>query len=290
MRKVLIIFFMMLLLTGCGHKKKPLGAISPSEIKPVKELYETGIGFLNKGKNTKCRTYLDQVVLREDSGEYKDLATIAIADSYFQEENVDGYAEAISRYRTFLAFKPAHEKADYCQFRIGESYFKQIAKSDRDQSMAQKAEEEFKKLIENYPNSPYVGEAKKRIEVIEEKLVAHDLTIGDYYFRQGDFSAATSRYEWVLDHYPDYWNRDLIEFKVGEAYFSATNYEKASIFFKQVIESNKNDKLAGKAHDYMNKIEKIKSGALKEKKIDEPTVGQVEKKGKKPWWKFWKRG
>jgi len=288
-KRAAILFAAILLvlsLTGC-HKQKGPKRAEPVELMTVTELYSKGEEFLKKGRTTSARKYFEQVTLREDAGDIKDKAMIAIADSYYEDDTVDAYSEAISRYNSFLAFHAMHPMAPYCQYRIGLCYFREMDRPDRDVMPAKSAKESFRRLIENYPNSEYVGDAKEKTAEVDNILAAHEIYVGDFYLKSGHSKSAKARYQQVLDSYPNYWNIPLVTFRLAEAERADGELEKARALYEKVVALNPGSQMAREARkniDSMGKKE-TKESRREKKKLDEP----LPPTRTKHWWQFWRR-
>jgi len=273
-------------LTACHRQRGPRMA-EPVELMTVSELYSKGEAFLKKGRTHTARKYFEQVTLREDAGELKDKATIAIADSYFEEETVDAYSEAISRYNSFLVFHAMHPMAPYCQYRIGLCFFREMDRPDRDVTPARSAKESFRRLIENYPSSEYVADAKEKSEEADNILAAHEIYIGDFYLRSGHFKSAKARYQQVLDTYPNYWNIPLVTFRLAEAEKEDGEFEKARVLYEKVISLNPDSQMARDAQKNIGTMgrKEAKESRRENQKLDEP----LPKMKTRHWWQFWRR-
>lgn len=284
---IALIVIVALFASGC-HKNKVPKRAAPVELMSVAEIYAKGEAAMKKNRTVTARKHFEQITLREDAGEFKDKALIAIADSFYQEKTIDAYAEAISRYHSFLAFHAMHPQAPYCQYKTGLCYFKEIDRPDRDVTPAKYAKESFKRLIENYPNSEFVKDAREKQSEVDNVLAAHEMYVGDFYLKQGHPKSAASRYEEVLKTYPNYWNLPLIYFRMGEALREDKNYERAGENYSKVISLDPDSELAKdsrKILDSMGKAEAKETGREK-KKLPEPLL-PTEKKRR--WWKFWSR-
>jgi outer membrane protein assembly factor BamD len=281
---LLLVLVMTLLFSGC-HKHRGPKRAEPVDLLSVPDIYSKGEACLKKGKTTTARKYFEQVTLREDAGEFKDKALISIADSFYDEDNISAYSEAISRYQTFLAFHAMHPTAPYCQYRIGLCYFKEIDRPDRDVTPAVSAKESFRRLIENYPNSEYVKDAKEKQNEVENILAAHEIYVGDFYLKQGHPKSAESRYQKVLDTYPNYWNLPLVTFRLAEAEREDKNYEKAKLNYEKVVSLSPDSQMAKDAKKTLESMGKKESRETRlEKKVLEAPLPKVKKKH---WWKFW---
>lgn len=279
-----------LVMVGCHHKRRQTAeGVAPKQVTSVATLYEKGQRALKKKKPATARRYFDQIVLREDAGEYKDKATLAIADAFMSEHTVEAYAEAISRYQSFLAFHPTHPQAPYCQYQIGQAYFEEIDTPDRDITAAIQAREAFRALTENYPDSRYAAEGKQRMAAVDDILAAHEIRIGDWYLKQGHPKGAIGRYRYVLDKYPTYWNLPLVYYRLGEALARDGQTKEAGLYFTRIVQEVPQTVLARDAQKRLDRLarQEAKGGKVRDAKVlKEPLV--KPKESKKHWWKFWK--
>lgn len=274
-----------LLFGGCHHRRPKEKA--PRELVPVAVLYEKGQHALQKNRPASARRYFDQIILREDAGEYKEKAEIATADAYMAEHTLESYAEAISRYQAFLAFHPTHPEAPYCQFRIGTAYLESVETPDRDMSSAHSARDAFQALVDNYPKSSYVDQAREKLTVIDNLLAAHEIKVGDFYLKNGHPKGAVARYRGVVEKYPSYWNLPLVYYRLGRALAADGQASEAALYYKRVVETVPGTHLARDAEKGLRSLNKAASRREKKELPKEPLL---PKEKRRPWWQFWKRG
>jgi outer membrane protein assembly factor BamD len=144
-------------------------------------------------------------------------ARLALGDSYFQEGGTGNYILAVSAYREFLTFFPSHPRSDYAQFQIAESFYKQKNGPDRDQTATEDALEEYKKLLDQYPGSAKAEEARARIKETRQSLARAEFLAGYFYQRTRQACrAAITRYEGILNDYPDYERLDDVLYRMSE--------------------------------------------------------------------------
>lgn len=82
-------------------------------------------------------------------------------------------------------------------------HYSQTRTLDRDQTETEKAIEQFRYLIENFPESPHAADAKTRVQPCQKKLADHEFYIGYFYFRTKKYRAALGRFEGILQKYPE---------------------------------------------------------------------------------------
>ena len=131
---------------------------------------------------------------------YEPLTIMKRAESFYAKKN---YIEAAGEYQRFLELHPLHRLANFAQFRLALSYFKQIHAIDRDSEPLQKAMLAFQKLVEIYPKSPYAVEAKDKLALCRERLARYQLYIGKFYYKKEAYPAAVYRFSKVTQEYGD---------------------------------------------------------------------------------------
>lgn len=119
--------------------------------------------------------------------------------------------EALAEAERFLRDYPRHEHAAYVQ------YVKGLINFDRDRGLAdslgfdttrrdtsnlRRSFDDFGLLIQRYPQSPYVGDARTRMIYLRNRLATHELTVVEYYMRRGAYVAAAKRAEQIVTQYP----------------------------------------------------------------------------------------
>lgn len=192
-------------------------------------IWEEGRKAAEKKQWENARQYFKRIVDGFPSSELGPAARLALADSYFEEGGAGNYILAVAAYREFLTFYPSHPRADYAQFQVGESFFKQRNSPDRDQTQTQDALVEFQRLLEIYPQSAYVELGRQRIAECRQGLARAEYMVGWFYQKtRKAWRASIARYEVVLDEFPDYARLDEVLFRLAECQsFMARNAEAA---------------------------------------------------------------
>ena len=78
-----------------------------------------------------------------------------------------------------------------------------IDRADRDPAKSREAFNDFRRLIQQYPNSKYAADARKRMLHIKERLARYEIAIARFYMRREAFVAAANRGRYVIEHFPD---------------------------------------------------------------------------------------
>src|SRR5207248_2325767 len=123
-----------------------------------------------KGRYTIARLTLNTLMNTYDTSEYMAKAKLAVADSWMREGSSTALAQAEAEYKDFELFYPNMEEAAEAQEKICEIHYKQMEKPDRDPHQAQRAEDECRNLLLQYPNSKFAPRAQQRLRNIQETL------------------------------------------------------------------------------------------------------------------------
>lgn len=207
------------LLTSCGfHKKKYDDPITKDTKQPDKVLFDRSINDIEHGRYEIARITLNTLINTYDQSEFLAKAKLAVADSWYREGGTASLAQAEAEYKDFILFYPTMEEAAESQQKICMIHYKQMEKVDRDQGQALRAEDECRQLIVQFPNSKYVDETKQLLRDIQEALAEGEYTVGNFYLKRGDNSAAANRLSHVVEQYPIYSKADLALWDMGQAY------------------------------------------------------------------------
>jgi outer membrane protein assembly factor BamD len=184
-----------LLLTGGCSWLRP----APTPILPADELYAIGENQLEKRTYEEARQSFRKIVERHPNSSYAPRARFLMGEAYYREAE---FAKAIKEFETFLAFYPRHQIADLVQYRLAMGYYDQLKPVEQDQMLTQKALEQFKKLVKEYPESRYATDGLAKIDICRGRLAQKELWVATYYFNQGNPGAARQRLELILKEYP----------------------------------------------------------------------------------------
>jgi outer membrane protein assembly factor BamD len=215
----------LLLLPACGGHQIDVETLSSASDQIV---WEAGEKAAAKKDWESARQYFKRLVDAFPQSEHQPDARIALADTYYEQGGTANYVLAVSSYREFLTLYPQHPRSDYAQFRAGESYFKQRNSPDRDQTATQQALEEYQRLLDVYPQSSLVEQARERIRTCRQELARSNYMVGYFYQRTRQaWRSAIGRYELILSEYPDYEKIDEVLYRLSECLANAGRYAEA---------------------------------------------------------------
>src|SRR5581483_3557102 len=184
----------------------PLGNVQSKQ--PDKELYDKAMVALKKGRYDVARLTLQTLLNTYPDSEYRMRAKLAVGDTWFKEGGAAGLTQAEAEYKDFITFFPNAPEAAEAQMKVGDIYYKQMEKPDRDFANTQHAEEEYRNMINQFPDSPLIPRAKQKLRDVQEVLAEREAQIGLYYESRENYPASIARLQTVVDTYPLYSKSD----------------------------------------------------------------------------------
>ena len=219
-RRVLLCVLMAsaIVFAGCTNKKSvnPIANINSKQ--PDKVLYDRAMDAMKHNKFDVARLSLQTLINTYPDSEYVARAKLAIGDSWYAEGGSAAMAQAESEYKDFITFFPNMTEASEAQMKIANIHYNEMEKPDRDFTHAKRAEEEYRQLIMQFPDSPLVPEAKKRLLSVQEVLAEREFMIAHFYYLRESWPAAIARFKTLTDTYPLYSGADEALYELGGAY------------------------------------------------------------------------
>src|SRR5208282_5574483 len=126
--------------------------------------------------------------------------------------------QAEIQYKDFRTFFPNMPEAAEAQLKVANIHYQEMEKPDRDFTHAMRAEEEYRALIMEYPDSKLVPLAKQRLREVQEVLAEREFEIGRFYYLRLAYPAAIARLKTLVDRYPLYSGADEALYLLGQSY------------------------------------------------------------------------
>src|ERR1700722_13248077 len=170
------------LTVGCTNKKSanPLANIGSKQ--PDKVLYDRAMDAMKHNRFDVARMTLQTLINTYPDSEFIARAKLSVADSWYAEGGSTARQQAEIEYKDFKTFFPNMPEAAEAQLKVANIHFEEMEKPDRDFTHAMRAEEEYRALIQEYPDSKLVPEAKQRLREVQEVLAEREYGIGKFYY------------------------------------------------------------------------------------------------------------
>ena len=195
-RRIPLIVVLGLLLVvdlACTNKKSvnPLADVGSKQ--PDKVLFDKAMDAMRHNRFDVARLTLQTLINTYPDSEYIARAKLAVGDSWYAEGGTAALAQAEQEYNDFEIFFPNMPEAAEAQLKIANIHYQQMEKPDRDYTHAKRAEDEYRKVILQYPDSKLVPEAKQRLLEVQEVLAEREFGIGRFYYLRRVVSRLRSR-------------------------------------------------------------------------------------------------
>jgi outer membrane protein assembly factor BamD len=219
-RKILVFAVLasaMLVSSGCHHKvQNPLANIDSKQ--PDKGLFDRAMDSMRHAHYQEARTLLETLINTYPDSEYIARAKLALGDAWYAEGGKAAWQQAESEYKDFQTFFPNLPEASEAQLKIASMHYRQMEKPDRDFAEAQRAADEYKVMIQQYPDSPLVPQAKQKLREVQEILAERQYRIAHFYNLRDNLAASQARLQSLTESYPLYSGIDEALFELGGLY------------------------------------------------------------------------
>jgi outer membrane protein assembly factor BamD len=218
---VVLLLGLLALAVGCTNKKvnNPLANVGSKQ--PDKVLFDRAMDAMKHNRFDVARITLQTLINTYPDSEFIARAKLAVADSWYAEGGGTSLTQAEIEYKDFETFFPNMPEAAEAQLKIANIHYQQMEKPDRDYTHAMRAEDEYRQLIQQYPdNKKVVEEGKKRLLEVQEVIAEREYRVGRFYFLRQSYPASIARLRSLIDKYPLYSKADEALFLLGQAYES----------------------------------------------------------------------
>jgi len=201
---------------GIPLSADPLANVNSKQ--PDKELFDKAMIAMKKGRFDVARLDLQTMLNTYPESEYRMRAKLAVGDTWFKEGGSAALTQAEAEYKDFITFFPTAPEAAEAQMKVADIYYSEMEKPDRDPTNVERAEQEYRVMINQFPDSTLIPRAKQKLREVQEVLGERESQIGLYYESRENYPAAIARLETVADTYPLYSKSDQVLLAIGDAY------------------------------------------------------------------------
>jgi outer membrane protein assembly factor BamD len=214
----LALLFTLLFTVGCTNKKvqNPLANINSKQ--PDKVLFDRALDALKHNRYDVARLTLQTLINTYPDSEYIARAKLGVADSWYVEGGSTALTQAEIEYKDFITFFPNMPEAAEAQYKIANIHYQQMEKPDRDFTHAARAEDEYRQMILQFPDSKLVPQAKQRLREVQEMLGEREFRVGRFYYMRQSYPAGIARLRSVVEKYPLYSRADEALYLLGQSY------------------------------------------------------------------------
>ncbi|MBZ5665273.1 MAG: outer membrane protein assembly factor BamD [Acidobacteriia bacterium] len=257
MRRNSSFVFLALLLAltvACTNKKSvnPLANVGSKQ--PDKVLFDRAMDAMKHNRFDVSRMTLQTLINTYPDSEFIARAKLAVADSWYAEGGSTAMQQAEIEYKDFRTFFPNMPEAAEAQLKVANIHYQEMEKADRDYTHAMRAEEEYRSLIMEYPDSKLVPQAKQRLREVQEVLAQREFNIGRFYYLRSAYPAAIARLKTLVDRYPLYSDADETLYLLGQSYEGEINVIRQNGHMTEVAKGKMIEELTKEAADAYARI------------------------------------
>src|SRR5690606_33751595 len=141
-------------------------------------------------------------------GPYAEQAQLELIYAQFRSGQSDA---AIASAQRFIRLHPQHPHVDYAFYMQGLANYEEgtgvlqrflpTDMTQRDPGRALQSFEDFRQLLNRYPDSEYAADARARMTFLRARLARYEVNVANYYFRRKAYLAAANRGRYVIENY-----------------------------------------------------------------------------------------
>ena len=217
------------------------------------EAFEEGYEELENGDVLFAAKKFNEAELLYPQSEWAPKAALMAAYSYYSQ---DYFYDAEYELNRFLKIYPNDKNLPYAHYLLGMVYYERIVDEKKDLEPLLKAEEKFKFIEKNYPNTDFALDSSYKLDYIKDYLASKEMYIGIHYIKKKKWIAAINRFKNVVNNYEEtafidealhrlvelHYNLGLIEESQKYASLLGYNYQSSEWYTKSYRIFNKDYK------------------------------------------------
>ncbi len=248
-----ILILLICLLISCSNEKK-VSIVKEKNIETqMIEAFEEGYEELENGDVLFAAKKFNEAELLYPQSDWAPKAALMAAYSYYSQ---DYYYDAEYELNRFLKVYPNEKNIPYAHYLLGMVYYERIVDEKKDLKPLIMAEEKFKFIEKNYPNTDFALDSSYKLNLINDYLASKEMYIGIHYMKKNKWIAAINRFKNVVNKYEQtsfidealhrlvelHYNLGLVEESKKYASLLGYNYQSSEWYSKSYKIFNKNYK------------------------------------------------
>jgi outer membrane protein assembly factor BamD len=182
---------------------------------PAEDIYDQGLARMRNGDHPGAAKKFAEL---DKQYPFSQWARKGLLMSTYAHYEGGEYDDAIADGTRYVGLYPSSDDAAYALYLVAMSQYNTVPDITRDQDSAEKALATFSSLVERYPKSEYVEDSKFKIQVVRDQLAGKEMSIGRYYLRKKNYTAAVNRFREVLSKYQTTRHTEEALYRLTEAY------------------------------------------------------------------------
>ena len=198
---ILTTIALLLGLSGCGNKSR-------EQIGNAERLYEMAKKASDNNNYRDAIAYYEELEARFPFSNSARQGQLDLMYAYYKNREPES---AIDQADQFIRENPAHPRVDYAYYIKGLVQFERNPNflerwfnadlSERPPIDARKSFQAFQTLVQRYPNSEYVDDARQRMIFLRNRLANYEVHVAEYYLKRGAYVGAINRSKYAIENY-----------------------------------------------------------------------------------------
>ena len=194
-----ILIISIVLIGACKKNDQKISIIEEKDLDhQMIDAYNEGLNLLDDNYPLKAAKKFNEAELLYPQSLWAPRSSLMSAYSYYYGSY---YIDAIEELNRFIEIYPNHERMVYAYYLLGMCHYEQITDEKKDLGSIIDAQQNFKYVLENYPNSDFALDSKFKLELIQEILASKEMYLAKYYIEREKWIPAINRYKNVLDKF-----------------------------------------------------------------------------------------
>lgn len=219
---------------------------SEKRVESAQELIKEGINEIKLNSGIQAKAAFKKVLEDFPDSKERTQALLLLSRTYYVDKE---FEEAKFHFQKFIELYPSHQQTARAYYFKAMSDYHMIDLVSRDQTYTREALEGFKQLINRFPKSQFIENAKKKQKECEWKLARNILSIGKFYYRTGSYQSAINRLKSLIVAHPQQKFLDEAIFLIAESYYHEQNFGDAAASYKKLLKKYPMSRFKLKAKD-----------------------------------------
>jgi outer membrane protein assembly factor BamD len=172
------------------------------------QLYEKAETLLRAGDYATAVRYYEAIDARYPFSEQARQSRLDLIYAYYRSRQAESAIDAADQ---FIRENPTHPRIDYAWYMKGLVHFERMPNilerwfnadlTRRPPSDARRSFQSFQTLVDRFPQSDYVHDARQRMVFLRNRLADYEVHVADYYLRRRAYVAALNRAKFCIENY-----------------------------------------------------------------------------------------
>ncbi|MFL2895460.1 MAG: outer membrane protein assembly factor BamD [Candidatus Pelagibacter sp.] len=244
---------LIVLLISCSKNEK-VSIVKEKNIETqMIEAFEEGYSELEDGDVLFAAKKFNEAELLYPQSEWAPKAALMAAYAYYSQ---DYYFDAEYELKRFIKVYPNQKNISYAHYLLAMVYYERIVDEKKDLEPLILAEEKFKFVVKNYPDTDFALDSSYKLDLIQDYLASKEMYIGIHYMKKKKWIASINRFKNVVNNYEEtsfidealhrlvelYYRLGLIEESQKYASLLGYNYQSSEWYTKTYKIYNRNYK------------------------------------------------